>query len=237
MKHLITIPTFAFIGALSLNALAQAPQEPNIATAMVMLDNMRVLSSGREIVLGETFELEKGREVDFYLEDGSTITLKGPVSGTLGDLLEIDSGAERWAKLSIDALSRSGNEGHIMTVRSNGEAVLWRPSAIPVPFDGVFCVATDITPSLYRPGTTSRALEFDISNGKNRASLSLSAGTNTEIPWPESLSQTGDFEFDNPAWFSENRFSLVRVEALEKVALAKAGCTYHLEKMKQLATR
>ena len=204
-------------------------------TAMVMLDSSREFKAGTDIDLNNSMILSEGREIDFHLSDDSTVTLKGPVSGKLGSLLELDGTLEKWTQSAMDVLNKSANEGHVMTVRS---AVItseesWRPTAIQVPSDGNFCIATGTKPSFYVPGDTSSDLKFDVNSGTRKLSLTIPAGSNMEISWPDDLSLNGDVEFKNNAWFGSNKVSVIELDSFDFKALAKAGCTDQLEKFRQ----
>lgn len=205
-------------------------------TAMVMIDSARTLAPGSDIPLNEKFELQDGREVDFHLADGASVTLKGPVAEKLGALLETDTRVERWTKMSADVLNKSTNESHVLTVRSGGDVeVVWLPFAVPVPFKGHFCIPAEAALTLYRPGTSADSLRFELSNGEQTVPLEIETGENVEVAWPENLPSDTELEFLNPAWFGENTFRIIRLPSADKVSLAKAGCTYHLEKMKNIS--
>lgn len=205
-------------------------------TAMVMIDSARTLAPGSDILLDSAFELQNGRDVDFHLADGASVTLRGPVSGKLGALLETDTHVERWVNISTDMLNKSANENHVLTVRSGGnEGVVWLPFAVPVPFSGNFCIPAEASLKLYRPGLSNGTLNFNLTDGDYTVPLEIGAGENTEIEWPESLLLDKEIEFKNPAWFEKHTFRVLRLASADKVSLAKAGCSYHLQKMKHLA--
>ena len=237
MKHFFTGLTLLLAGCSGNDDNTGGDVRPDIVysgTAMVLLDSSRILVSGTDVALEDMLELQTGRQVDFHLSDGASVTLTGPVSGKLGTLLEMDTQIERWARMSVDLLNKSANEGHVLTVRSGVEDVIWLPFSVPVPFNGNFCVPDDTKPTLYRPGTSSTNLNFELTDSSNTIPLFIEAGTNVEIDWPEELSLKAELEFVNPAWFDKNTFKVVEIPKLDRVSLAKAGCTYHIEKIKIL---
>ena len=245
MKYLIIASVFALsaCGGKSEKPAVEVRQETQVksdtiysGTAMVMIDSARTLKPGFDIPLNDTIELDDGREVDFHLADGASITLKGPVSGKLGALLETDTRVERWAKMSTDVLNKSANQSHVLTVRSGSEeGEVWFPFAVPVPFSGNFCIPAEEPLTLYRPGKSTDSLNFELSDGNQAIPLKIAAGENVEATWPDALQSDGEFEFLNPAWFDTNIFHVIRLPELDKVTLAKEGCTYHLDKIKQLS--
>lgn len=202
--------------------------------AMVMLDSARILPSAKSLDLNSILELGDGREVDFHLSDGATVTLRGPLSGKLGGLLEVDGTVEKWTKSAMDVLNKSANEGHVMTVRSaSGEEAEWIPNAISVPSGHKYCIQAGMKPTLYTLGKTSSAIDFDIVSEKKSVSLSIPAGVSSEISWPEGLPVTGNFEFKKKGWFGGNTFSITELEVFDFPSLAKAGCTDQLSKLRQ----
>ena len=203
-------------------------------TAMVMLDSSRAIASGTDISLNDFIELTEGRQVDFHLSDGASVTLSGPVSGKLGTLLETDTQIVRWTKISTDMLNKSANEGHVLTVRSGGGDTVWLPFSIPVPFNGNFCIPSNTQPTLYRPGTSTSSLNFDLTQGNQLVPLIVTEGTNVEIAWPENLPLDTDIQFVNSAWLVKNTFKVIQLPDFDEVSLSKAGCTYHLEMMKRV---
>lgn len=201
--------------------------------AMVMLDSSRILSTASSLDLNSVLELTEGREVDFHLSDGATVTLRGPLSGKLGELLEVDGTVEKWTKSAMDVLNKSANEGHIMTVRSGGAETEWIPTAITVPSKHKYCIQSGTRPSLYTLGDTYSVTEFDIVSSESSVSLSIPAGKNSAIKWPEGLPTTGSFEFEKKGWYGDNQFSITELEVFDFPSLAKAGCTDQLSKFRQ----
>lgn len=200
--------------------------------AMVMLDSLRKLPAATSLDLNSTLDLADGREVDFHLTDGSTVTLRGPTSGKLGKLLEVDGTLEKWTKSAIDVLNKSANEGHVMTVRSGSERADWIPTAISVPSGYKYCIQAGTRPSLYTLGETSSATDFDLVSSETSVPLSIPEGKNSKINWPEDFPISGNFEFKKKGWYS-GEFSITELEVFDFPSLAKAGCTDQLSKFRQ----
>ena len=235
MKHII-------LTALLLSACGKAATDTQPKTseqivyegkAMVMLDSARELQAASSLDLNSTLDLADGREVDFHLADGSTVTLRGPTSGKLGGLLAVDGTLEKWTKSAMDVLNKSANEGHVMTVRSGGAETEWIPASISVPSGHQYCIQAGTRPSLYMAGKSSSALEFDIVSNETAVSLSIPAGDNSSIDWPEGLPTTGNFKFEKKGWYGGNNFSVTELEVFDFPSLAKAGCTDQLSKFRQ----
>ena len=107
---------YIILAALLLSACGGSSSDDNQKTveqivfqgeAMVMLDSSRILSTASSLDLNSVLELTEGREVDFHLSDGATVTLRGPLSGKLGKLLEVDGTVEKWTKSAMDVLNKS----------------------------------------------------------------------------------------------------------------------------------
>lgn len=233
---------YIMITALLLSACGGSTSDGNQQTsdqtvyqgnAMVMLDSSRILPTASSLDLNSVLELTEGREVDFHLSDGATVTLRGPLSGKLGELLDVDGTVEKWKKSAMDVLNKSANEGHIMTVRSGGAETEWIPTAISVPSRHKYCIQLGTRPSLYTLGDTNSVTDFDIVSSETSVSLSIPAGKNSKINWPEDLPTSGSFEFQKKGWFGNNTFTIMELEVFDFPSLAKAGCTDQLSKFRQ----
>jgi len=235
MRHIIfTALLLSACGQASTDSQPTASEQTSYTgKAMVMLDTARKFPAATSLDLNSVLELGEGREVDFHLSDGSTVTLRGPLVGKLGGLLKVDGAIEKWTKSAMDVLNKSVNEGHVMTVRSGGAETAWIPSAILVPSGHKYCIQSDTIPSLYMAGKTSSSTDFDVVSGETSLSLSIPAGENSKIIWPESLPVTGSFEFKKKGWFGDNTFTITELEVFDFPSLAKAGCTDQLSKLRQ----
>ena len=206
-----------------------------ISTAIVMLDNEGIYATGHKILLSQKIELKKGREIDFYLIDGSTVNLTGPITGELQNLIKIDSSATKWSIAAIDLLSKQNNESHALTIRSgDNTSKNWLAHAIPVPFKGTFCINEKIAPILFRPGISSNDLHFQITNGDKATKLKIPAGENSVIKWPSNFPHTGEFSLKNKGWFNTPKFIVKVVDFNNIQGVLEAGCSYHLTKIKNL---
>jgi len=205
--------------------------------ALVVLDSEYIYPTGHQLSLNQFISLACDRELDLQLPDGTTAVLKGPANGKVESLLKGKARIKTWASDLKATLLRKSNDKHVLITRGNGIVELWRPSSIPVPFSGNFCIQDSTSLSFFRTGKAEDSLSVEIKSSSGPTILHFPNGNDVEISWPDGLATTGQFELKHSAWFGEYRFEVLILQSMDVGSLARAGCSYQLKTFKRFANQ